>query len=76
MYQTEEGEDCEEGEEGCIAKPYQLELQNRDLFSALLIKEMLKKDEIKDLPNNAEEAKAEALELLDGEKNTELKILK
>lgn len=71
--QLADGTPCEEESEECKKVPYQLELGNRELFGAFLIKEMLKDGEVKSLPEDAKLAKEEALKILEGE---ELEIIK
>lgn len=65
-WQTAEGKECKEGEEGCLGMKYDINLGNRELFTAIMLKEMIKTGEIKALSEDKEEAKREALELLTG----------
>lgn len=72
--QKDDGSVCEEENEECKKVPYILELENRELFGAFLIKEMLKEGEVKALSEIPETAKQEALEIL--ERKKELEIIK
>lgn len=71
--QLADGTPCEEESEECVKVPYQLKVENRELFGAFLIKEMIKDGEVKSLPEDAKLAKDEALNILEGE---ELEIIK
>jgi hypothetical protein len=71
--QKDDGTACEEESEECKKVHYILELENRELFGAFLIKEMLKEGEVKALSEEPETAKAEAIEILEGKK---LEIIK
>jgi hypothetical protein len=64
--QLADGTLCEEESEECKKVNYDLELQNRELFYSVLVKEMLKDGEIKNLSDNPAEAKIEALAILEG----------
>jgi hypothetical protein len=64
--QLADGAECEKESEECKKVNYDLELQNRELFYSVLVKEMLKDGEIKNLSDNPTEAKLEALAILEG----------
>lgn len=70
--QLADGTPCEEESEECLKVPYQLKLENRELFRAFLIKEMLKEGEVKSLPEDSKLAKEEALKILEGKEESEI----
>jgi hypothetical protein len=70
-WQLADGTACTEGEEGCIGNTYTLDIENKDVFTAVLIKEMIKSGEIKSLSEDPETARAEALEIIKGDTKVE-----